>query len=140
MIEKQYLLNKLTLLTQLVVDSTPVDSIELFDSHLIEIEEMHALVNIIHKVPPVQIIELMKRANIIWKVRNKFKNNNYLSIHYRKLHEEIEDLITQRERVEAIKLYRNSMKSILNEDVSLKDAKKYVDSIEIDLKNRKILI
>jgi len=78
MIEKQFLLNKLTLLTKEIEKSASKNQDGLFDNRLVEIAEMHTLVNNIHKVQPSQIVELMKRANHLWRTRNGLTEKDYI--------------------------------------------------------------
>jgi len=85
-------------------------------------------------------IEIMREANKIWKMRNKWDkdgiNGNLEEI---EMIEAIEDFIAQGQKINAIKLYRTDMQRIFSQDVTLREAKDYIDQLGVDLKRRGII-
>jgi len=55
------------------------------------------------------------------------------------MEEEIEDYLAQGQKINAIKYYRSEMKDRFDEEVSLRDAKDYVDQIHHDMKRRRVI-
>ena len=53
--------------------------------------------------------------------------------------EAIEDYIAQGQKINAIKLYRTDMQRIFSQNVTLREAKDYIDQLGVDLKRRGIL-
>ena len=53
--------------------------------------------------------------------------------------EAIEDYISQGQKINAIKLYRTDMQRIFSQNVTLREAKDYIDQLGVDLKRRGIL-
>ena len=85
-------------------------------------------------------IEIMREANKIWKMRNKWDedgiNGNLEEI---EMIEAIEDFVAQGQKINAIKLYRTDMQRIFSQDVTLREAKDYIDQLGVDLKRRGII-
>ena len=85
-------------------------------------------------------IEIMREANKIWKMRNKWDedgiNGNLEEI---EMIEAIEDFAAQGQKINAIKLYRTDMQRIFSQNVTLREAKDYIDQIVVDMKRRGIL-
>ena len=85
-------------------------------------------------------IEIMREANKIWKMRNKWDedgiNGNLEEI---EMIEAIEDFIAQGQKINAIKLYRTDMQRIFSQNVTLREAKDYIDQIGVDMKRRGII-
>ena len=85
-------------------------------------------------------IEIMREANKIWKMRNKWDedgiNGNLEEI---EMIEAIEDFVAQGQKINAIKLYRTDMQRIFSQNVTLREAKDYIDQLGVDLKRRGII-
>ena len=85
-------------------------------------------------------IEIMREANKIWKMRNKWDedgiNGNLEEI---EMIEAIEDFVAQGQKINAIKLYRTDMQRIFSQNVTLREAKDYIDQIGVDMKRRGII-
>tara|TARA_R110001583_G_scaffold36483_4_gene120077 strand:- start:1 stop:435 length:435 start_codon:yes stop_codon:yes gene_type:complete len=81
-------------------------------------------------------VDIMTKANKIWKIRRKIWNGEWDDVSASTLHTEVEDLIKAGAIIEAIKHYRNEMKTHLSTDVSLKESKDYVDVLRADLNRR----
>ena len=138
-------LEKLVDLCEETEPDTPNDK-QLFSNHLIEVQNMITLVTDIEsgKVDfepsneREQITEVMRSSNKIWKFRNKIKNGEVDTIDHTEMIDEIEDYLAQGQKINAIKYYREEMKVRFDEQVSLRDSKDFVDSIDDDLKRRGI--
>ena len=78
----------------------------------------------------------MKKANTVWKIRRKILNGEWDDVSAATLHTEVEDMIKAGAIIEAIKHYRNEMKTHLNTDVTLKECKDYIDVLRADLNRR----
>ena len=87
-----------------------------------------------------ETIDLMREANKIWKMRNKWdKEGVDGNLEEIEMVEAIEDFIAQGQKINAIKLYRTDMERIFGQRVTLREAKDYIDQIVVDMKRRGIL-
>ena len=114
----------------------------LFSKHLIEVQNMITLVTDIENFEPSvereQLTQVMKSSNRIWRFRNRIKNGELEGHVLSEMIDEIEDYLAQGQKINAIKYYREEMKVRFDEQVSLRDSKDFVDSIDDDLKRRGI--
>jgi len=69
---------------------------------------------------------IMRRANIIWKQRNHIKKVGWKEFY--SLEGQVIELLRQNQKINAIKLYRQA-KIDRGQDIGLKEAKEYVDSL-----------
>ena len=86
-----------------------------------------------------ELISMMKCANRIWKIRNKVKNGEWDDLSHIEMNDTIEDYIAQNQKINAIKYYRQEMSDQFSEQVSLREAKEFVDDIQNDMKRKKII-
>ena len=87
-----------------------------------------------------ETIDLMREANKIWKMRNKWDKEGYDgNLEEIEMVEAIEDFIAQSQKINAIKLYRTDMERIFGQRVTLRESKDYIDQIVVDMKRRGIL-
>ena len=70
---------------------------------------------------------IMRSANTIWKQRNHIKKVGWEEFY--SLEGQVIELIRQNQKINAIKLYRQS-KIDRGQDVGLKEAKEYVDALQ----------
>ena len=85
-------------------------------------------------------IEIMREANKIWKMRNKWdKKGIDGNLEEMEMIEAIEDFTSQGQKINAIKLYRTDMQRIFSQNVTLREAKDYIDQIVVDMKRRGII-
>ena len=70
--------------------------------------------------------DIMRRANKIWKQRNHIKKVGWEEFY--SIEGQIIELIRQNQKINAIKLYRQA-KIDRGQDIGLKEAKEYVDSL-----------
>ncbi len=80
--------------------------------------------------------DIMKQANKLWKMRNKVKNGEWDNLEHSVMIEDIEDFIAQNQKINAIKYYRNEMKEKFDDVVSLREAKEFVDQLQVTMKSR----
>ena len=74
------------------------------------------------------VVTVMTQANSIWKFRHKIKELGWDN--YNTTDEEIKAHILKGEKIAAIKLYRKHQCEVCGKQVSLKEAKEYVDAIQ----------
>ena len=144
--DKSVILNRLEMLVKLCEETEPDVPSEryLFTEHSIsvqnmikEISELHTSVKVIDSSSQRDlIINIMRESNKIWRLRNKVKNGEFDGLAMQELDEAIEEYVVQGHKIQAIKHYRQEMQDQFKEQVSLRDAKDYVDTIHADMKRR----
>ena len=113
------------------------DDTWLFTPHVVDAHEIYNRVDVSYdSLNHEEKVRIMKKANTIWKIRRKIWNGEWDDVSASTLHTEVEDFIKAGAIIEAIKHYRNEMKTSLNTDVSLKESKDYVDVLRADLNRR----
>jgi len=124
------------------------DSTILFTGQYVSAQEMHAKIARIiledHDEISIrsreEIVQVMKEANIIYKMRKKMKKwkeeGKDYSAEALNMEGEIEDYLVAGQKINAIKAYRAGMKDIFDEEVSLRDSKNHIDTIHADLKRK----
>ena len=75
------------------------------------------------------IIQIMKDSNRIWGIRNKIHNGEWDDLEMLEVEDTIKDLLSQNQKINAIKYYRNYMKEELKVDMGLRQAKETIDAI-----------
>ena len=148
---KPVILNKLEMLVKLCNETepdkwTPGDG-SLFSNQYITAVEMTRKVRNWHTGKQIidpdsereELISIMKCANRIWKIRNKVKNGEWDDLSHIEMEEEIEDYITQGQKINAIKYYRQEMNDQFGEQVTLREAKEHIDKIADDMRLRGII-
>jgi hypothetical protein len=144
--DKSLILDRLELLVSLCEKTEPDVPSErhLFTEHSISvntmIREVRDLTTGIKTIDPDSerdlIINVMRESNKIWRLRNKVKNGEFDGLAMQELDEAIEEFLVQGQKISAIKHYRQEMQDQFKEQVSLRDAKDYVDTIHADMKRR----
>ena len=124
------------------------DSTILFTGQYVSAQEMHAKIARIvledHDEISIrareEIVEIMKEANIIYKMRKKMKKwkeeGKDYSAEALTMEAEIEDFLVANQKINAIKAYRTGMSDIFGEEVSLRDSKNHIDNVHDDLKRK----
>tara|TARA_Y100000758_G_C15869979_1_gene356290 strand:+ start:121 stop:588 length:468 start_codon:yes stop_codon:yes gene_type:complete len=124
------------------------DSTILFTGQYVSAQEMHAKIARIiledHDEISIRaredIVEIMKEANIIYKMRKKMKKwkdeGKDYSAEALTMEAEIEDFLVSNQKINAIKAYRAGMKDIFGEEVSLRNSKNHIDNVHEDLKRK----
>ena len=105
-------------------DTGAVD--ELFTTDMIDARRIYNKVRDGDYDSSVEITGIMKQANKIWKQRNHIKEVGWKEFY--SVEGTIVDLLRQNQKINAIKLYRQS-KIDIGEEIGLKEAKEYVDAL-----------
>ena len=144
--DKSLILDRLEMLVGLCEKTEPDVPSErhLFTEHSISvhsmIKEIRDLTRGIKTIDPDSerdlIINVMRESNKIWRLRNKVKNGEFDGLAMQELDEAIEEFLAQGQKINAIKHYRQEMQDQFKEQVSLREAKDYVDAIHADMKRR----
>jgi ribosomal protein L7/L12 len=144
--DKALILDRLEMLVSLCEETEPDVPTErhLFTEHSISVNtmimEVRELTTGRKSVDPDSerdlIIKVMRESNKIWRLRNKVKNGDFDDLANLEMNETIEDFLAQGQKINAIKHYRQEMHDQFKEQVSLREAKDYVDSIHNDMKRR----
>ena len=147
--DKALIIEKLEMLVSLIEETEPdvPNEKNLFSHHAITAMEMLKKVRDFHTGRNIQdpdsereeLISMMKCANRIWKTRNKIKDGEWDSLEMLEVHETVEEQLAQGAKIAAIKYYREVMNTHFNEEVSLREAKDFVDAIETDMRRKKII-
>ena len=110
---------------------------DLFSMHSIQTQEniewMRSIVtgNSLHDQDStrIKIIQIMKDSNRIWGIRNKIHNGEWDDLEMLEVEDTIKDLLSQNQKINAIKYYRSYMKEELRVDMGLRQAKDTIDAI-----------
>ena len=110
---------------------------DLFSMHSIQTQEniewMRNIVagNTMHDPDTTRtnIIQIMKDSNRIWGIRNKIHNGEWDDLEMLEVEDTIKDLLSQNQKINAIKYYRSYMKEELKVDMGLRQAKETIDAI-----------
>ena len=147
--DKSVILDRLEMLIKLCGETEPdiPNDKQLFSEHSISVQEMMKEVSDLHTgkqtVDPDSernlMINIMRESNKIWRLRNKVKNGEWDDLTQLEIEEEIEDYLAQGQKINAIKYYRSEMKDRFDEEISLRDAKDYVDQIHNDMRRRGVI-
>ena len=111
---------------------------DLFSMHSIETQEnidwMRSIVtgNSLHDQDStrIKIIQIMKDSNRIWGIRNKIHNGEWDDLEMLEVEDTIKDLLSQGQKINAIKYYRSYMHEELKVDMGLRQAKDTIDAIQ----------
>ena len=77
----------------------------------------------------MKIIQIMKDSNRIWSIRNKIHNGEWDDLQMLEVEDTIKDLLSQKEKINAIKYYRQYMHDELKVKMGLRQAKETIDAI-----------
>ena len=146
---KSVILDRLEMLVKLCEETEPdiPSDTQLFTEHSISVQGMVKSVRDLHTGKQTidsdsernLMITIMRESNKIWKLRNKVKNGEWDDLSHAVIEEETEDFLAEGQKINAIKYYRSEMKDRFNVEVSLRDAKDYVDQLHHDMRRRGIL-
>ena len=147
--DKKLILDRLEMLTTLCeeTESELIPNKYLFNQHTISVQEMIRQVKELHTGRQTihndnerdLLINVMKESNKIWRIRNKVRKGEWDGAEHTEMMEEIEDYLARSQKINAIKYYREEMKTRFDEQVGLRESKDFVDSIDNDLKRRGIV-
>ena len=100
----------------------------LFDAHQIQAYGMYRTIqDKFEFLTSEDIIDIMKSANILWKIQNGKLPNNTLKDWMDVMNEEIEVVMNGGNTVGAIKEYRNTMRKFTGIEPTLRESKEYVE-------------
>ena len=146
---KSVILDRLEMLVKLCEETEPdiPSDTQLFTEHSISVQGMMKSVRDLHTgkqtIDPDSerdlMINIMRESNKIWRTRNKVKNGEWDDLTQIEIEEEIEDFLADGQKINAIKYYRSEMKDRFNVEVSLREAKDYVDQLHHDMRRRGML-
>ena len=137
--KKEWMLERLDRLVKLCKSTEPdnPDDTWLFSSDNVEAHHLCDLVLEDYDTMGYEDkVNIMTKANAIWKIRRKIWNGEWDDVSASRLHTEVEDLIKSGSIINAIKHYRNEMKTHLDTDVSIREAKDYVDALRDDMRRQ----
>ncbi len=77
----------------------------------------------------IKIIQIMKDSNRIWSIRNKIHNGDWDNLEMLEVEDTIKDLLSQNQKINAIKYYRQYMHDELKVNMGLRQAKDTIDAI-----------
>ena len=106
---------------------------ELFTEDMIEARSIYNKVRDGEYDSSTYVTQVMKQANKIWKQRNHIKKVGWEEFY--SVEGTIVDLIRQNQKINAIKLYRQS-RIDKGEECGLKEAKEYIDALQEKLITR----
>ena len=140
---KDKIIERLEMLSDLISETQPEipNDKMLFHHHAIDVlEEIQHIRDLSNKSVTIDqdserkaIIRLMKKANRYWVIRNRIKggDDNMVLL---EVEEHIQEYLDQGSKINAIKLYRESMKTHFNQNVSLRESKDMIDALDSGLK------
>jgi hypothetical protein len=145
-VDKKEICRRIQLLVDLCENTEPADPTDsfLFSGHLIAAKEI--LGTALGRVESIgsddhsDWAEIMRQANKLWTVRKKIEKEGWDFVDNLEMHETIEDLLSNNQKIAAIKYYREIMKTHFNTEVKLKESKDFVDDIEADMIARGVLV
>ncbi len=136
---KEHVIDRLKMLVELCGETEPdvPDDKTLFTGQMIAAKELLEKVSVKNfNLTEYSMTDIMKQANKLWKMRNKVKNGEWDNLEHSVMIEEVEDFIAQNQKINAIKYYRNEMKEKFDDEVSLREAKEFVDQLQVTMKSR----
>ena len=133
--EKKDLLKRLNKLTKLIAKTEPdvEPDTHLFSQHSIDDEKRVMMVQE-ERCSQREMVNIMEESNHIWTIRNKIHNGEWDALPLIQLEKEIKDFISQGQKINAIKHYRNVMDRDFGTTISLKTAKYTVDALAQNIK------
>ena len=137
-------LQKLVNLIELTENNKPSEE-ELFEQHKIDV---YSMMNHIKDLSTgrlqanaaeerAALVDTMKNANRIWRIRNKIKNGEYSTVDY--MDDEIKEYLIQGQKIAAIKFYRSELENVTGTAPTLRESKEYVDVIQAVMESKGLL-
>ena len=125
---KEHILERLKMLVELCSETEPdfPDNKILFTGQLITAKELYDRFD----------TGVSESEN---EIPNKIKNGEWDDVQHAETIDTIEDFLSEGQKINAIKHYREAMSTSFGEKVGLRDAKEYVDNLQIDMRRRGIL-
>ena len=129
--KKEQILEKLEKLEELIIKTEPnkdevTDKMFLFSKHMVDNQKN--MMNIDEeRVTTRDLVEIMKHSNLIWNIRNRVLDGETEWTPMFELEHEMMEFIQKQQKINAIKLYRKTLKDMFSIDVTLKASKETVD-------------
>ena len=132
--KKENILKRIEQLSKLCEETEPtinelMNMDKLFSQDLISVDNMYLQVKQ-DEYSPNDLIDIMKECNWIWKKRHKIKEVGWNE--YNNIDRKIEESLRGGRKIEAIKTYRQH-KIDNGEDCGLKEAKEYIDKLQVKM-------
>ena len=132
--KKDQILKRIEQLSTLCEDTEPTSNEllnmdKLFSQDLIDVDKMYLQVRNENNSRD-EIIDIMRECNWIWKKRLTVKEMGWDK--YNSIDRKIEESLRANRKIDAIKLYRR-YKIDNGDDCSLKEAKEYIDKLQIKM-------
>jgi len=142
--KKEIVLEKLEKLEELIIETDvdqekTKDKMWLFSKHLLDNKKN--IMNIDEeRVSTRDLVEIMQQSNIMWNLRNRIADGDDIYTPMYELETEMLTFIKNQQKINAIKLYRKTMKDDFNIDVTLKASKELVDAMSngVPMQNIKV--
>ena len=142
--KKEIVLEKLEKLEELIIETDvdqekTKDKMWLFSKHLMDNKKN--MMNIDEeRVSTRDLVEIMQQSNIMWNLRNRILDGDDIHTPMYELEAEMMEFIRKQQKINAIKLYRKTMKDDFNIDVTLKASKELVDAMSngVPMQNIKV--
>ena len=133
--KKKDLLKRLNKLTKLISKTEPdvEPDTHSFSQHSIDHEKRVMMVQE-ERCSQREMVNIMEESNHIWTIRNKIHNGEWDLLPLVQLEKEVKDFISQGQKINAIKHYRNVMDRDFGTTISLKTAKYTVDALAQNIK------
>jgi hypothetical protein len=138
-LDNAQIIERLKSLEALITKTEPdnPDDKTLFTDHTIQTQEnllwmMNLTANKTNHGPDSsreRIIQIMKDSNRIWSIRNKIHNGDWDDLEMLEVEDTIKDLLSQHQKINAIKYYRKYMLDELKVDMGLRQAKETIDAV-----------
>ena len=77
----------------------------------------------------IKLIQIMKDSNRIWSIRNKIHNGDWDDLEMLEVEDTIKEFLSENQKINAIKYYRQYMLDELKVDMGLRQAKDTIDAI-----------
>ena len=131
---QQQILKRIHELSKLCEETEPTNKElvymdKLFTQDLIDVDKMYLQIKN-NAYSRDELVDIMKECNWIWKKRLKVKEIGWTE--YNDVGRRIEESLRANRKIQAIKLYRQ-YKLDGNEDCSLREAKDYIDKLQIKM-------
>ena len=129
--KKEQILEKLEKLEELIIKTEPnkdevTDKMFLFSKHMVDNQKN--MMNIEEeRVDTRDLVEIMNHSNLIWNIRNRVLDGETEWTPMFELEQEMMEFIQKQQKINAIKLYRKTLKDMFSIDVTLRASKETVD-------------
>tara|TARA_R100000008_G_scaffold68297_1_gene45489 strand:+ start:350 stop:796 length:447 start_codon:yes stop_codon:yes gene_type:complete len=127
---RDWIIDKLESLVKLCKDTEPdqPDDVSLFTPYTVDAYNLLDRAED-YNLSKAELVDVMKEANRIWKVRKKVLNGEWDDLATAQLIGETEEFVKKGTKIAAIKHYRNKGEQVFGKKITLKEAKCVVDKL-----------